>query len=296
MVGNMIMNKKKKSVLLILIIVVAVSLIIGLSFSTKLSDRSSKETETVGVSTTVPAKYSEYYEKNHDFVGWIKIENTTIDYPVVQCEDNDYYLTHNFNKEPEARGAIFMAYDCDKNLKCKNTVIHGHNWLDETVFSELEEYAEFDYYKSHPVVEYNTRTELHKWKIISVFITSADESEDNDYVFNYVYPNMGEENFEPYSNELKKRTLFNTGVEYNENDKFLTLSTCTRTVDKGNQRADCRIVIVSRMVRENESEYVDVSKAVKNPKPKYPQIWYTNKGIENPYKSDEKWYPYEIAA
>lgn len=291
------MRIKKKSVLLIVIILLAAGLVCGISFELKSHSSDLTVTDTaVGESTTVPVKYKEYYEKNNDFVGWIKIDDTTIDYPVVQGEDNDYYLAHNFDKEAEARGTIFMAYDCDKNLKSKNTVIHGHNWLDKTVFSELEEYADFDYYKSHPVIEYNTRTELHKWKIVAVFITSASENEDNGYVFNYVYPNMGGDNFASYSSELKKRSLFNTGVEYNENDKFLTLSTCTRSVDKDGSRADCRIVIVSRMVRENESDNVDVSKAVKNPNPKYPQIWYTNHAVDNPYKSDEKWYPYEIDA
>lgn len=225
----------------------------------------------------MPAEYAEYYNKNNDFVGWIKIDGTEIDYPVVQGADNDYYLLHNFEKE--SRGTIFMAYDCDAELGSKNTVIHGHNWLDDSVFSPLVQYSDFEFYKKHPVIEFNTRNEMHKWKIIAVFITSADENEDNGYVFNYVYPNMGSENFKPYSEELKKRTLFDTGVDYNESDKFLTFSTCTREVDKGKKRADCRIVIVSRMVRENETAYVDTSKSIMNENPKYPQIWYNNKGL-----------------
>lgn len=289
------MNKKKKPFLLILLIVVlVVCAATGLYFAVHANSHVSDNTNYISEGTTVPEKYNEYYNQNNDFVGWIKIEDTTIDYPVAQCEDNSYYLTHNFNKESEARGSIYMAFDCDPELKSKNTVLHGHNWLDDTVFSELEKYQDFDYYKKHPVIEYNTRTQMHKWKIVSVFITSASESEDNGYVFNYVYPNMGGENFEGYANELKKRSLFNTGVDYNENDRFLTLSTCTRSVDKNDKRADCRIVIVSRMVREDENAAVDVSNAYENANPKYPQIWYTNKGIENPYKSDEQWYPYEL--
>lgn len=296
------MNKKKKSALLILSVVLVVIVAAGIAFAlysnknpsseSVYNSPSESEVQSVSESTTVPEKYNEYYEKNNDFVGWIKIDGTPIDFPVVQCKNNQYYLSHDFYKNPEARGTIFMDYDSDKDLKYKNTVIHGHNWYDETVFSQLDAYGDIDYYKAHPVVEYNTRTELHKWKIISVFITSASESEDNGYIFNYVYPHMGGDNFSAYSSELKKRTLFDTGVDYNENDKFLTLSTCTRRVDKDNQRADCRLVIVSRMVRENESDYVDVSKAVENPNPKYPQIWYTNHSTENPYKSDKKWYPY----
>lgn len=291
-------NKKKKTFLLIFIAVLVVALIIGLYFALHSNGNTLNQTDNIddniSESTTVPEKYNEYYDINNEFIGWVKIEGTAIDYPVAQCEDNSYYLTHNFNKEYEARGSIYMAFDCDPNLKSKNTVLHGHNWLDGTVFSELENYQDFEYYKKHPVIEFNTRTQMHKWKIISVFITSASESEDNGYVFNYVYPNMGGKNFEGYSNELKKRSLFNTGVDYNKNDSFLTLSTCTRSVDTSDKRADCRIVIVARMVRESENEAVDVSKATENQNPKYPQIWYTNKNIENPYKSDKQWYPYEL--
>lgn len=288
------MPKKKKHILVVLSAVLTVCIgICAIVLPKVIGDSGAVNAKKVG-KVTVPEKYSEYYEKNNDFVGWIKIDDTSIDYPVVQGEDNDFYLTHNFDREPEARGTIYMAFDCDPELKSKNTVIHGHNWLDGTVFSELAQYSDFEYYKKHPVIEFNTRTQMHKWKIIAVFITSADPNEDNDYVFNYVYPNMGGENFIAYSNELKKRTLFYTDVDYYMNDKFLTLSTCTREVDKGDQRADCRIAIVARMVRENESEKVDVSEAHVNENPKYPQIWYKNNGRENPYIADEQWYPYEL--
>lgn len=288
------MNKKKKIIItLFLVVITAAVALCCININDgdylPLGDKYDNK-----VHITVPEKYDEYYKKNNDFVGWIKIDGTTIDYPVVQSDDNDYYLTHNFDKENEARGCIFMAFDCDSQLKSKNTVIHGHNWLDDTVFSELAEYSSFSYYKKHPVIKFNSRTEMHKWKIISIFITSADPAEDNDYVFNYTYPNMCDDNFEKYSEELNKRTLFNTNIDYNENDQFLTLSTCTREVDKNGQRADSRIAIVARMLRPNENEFVDTSLATINENPKYPQIWYTNNNIDNPYINDEKWYPYEI--
>lgn len=278
---------KKKKIAAIIAVALIICIAVGLFFAFKSKEQhettiaapTGEITSANKKNLTVPAEYAEYYNINNDFVGWIKIDGTEIDYPVVQGADNDYYLSHNFKKEKESRGTIFMAYDCDAKLGSKNTVIHGHNWLDDSVFSPLVQYSDFEFYKKHPVIEFNTRNEMHKWKIIAVFITSADENEDNGYIFNYVYPNMGGENFKPYSEELKKRTLFDTGVDYNESDKFLTLSTCTREVDKGKKRADCRIVVVSRMVRENETAYVDTSKSIMNENPKYPQIWYNNKGL-----------------
>jgi len=241
----------------------------------------------------VPAVYQEYYNRNQDFVGWIKIEGTDIDYPVVQADDNEYYLNHNFDRERESRGTIFMDYLSDPNLGYMNTVIHGHNWLDDTVFSELPQYSDIEYYREHPIIEYNTRTEMHKWKIFAVFITTASADEDNGYVFNYVYPDMGGLNYDGYMAEVNKRTLYYTDVDVNANDKILTLSTCTREVDTRSYRADCRIVILARMVRDGESETVNTAAAYENPNPKYPQIWYDLKGRENPYKNEEFWYPYE---
>lgn len=286
---------KKKIAAVILIVVLAVGLGAGYWYynNSKENEKPTTTTQAAnGEPITVPAEYNEYYQKNNDFVGWIKIDGTPVDYPVVQTDDNEYYLTHNFDKEYESRGCIYMDCDSSATLEYTNTVIYGHNWLDDTVFSPLVEYSDIDFYKEHPIVEYNTRTEMHKWKIFAVIITTASPSEDNGYVFNYIYPNVGGANFEGFMQEINKRTLFNTGVDVNSSDKILTLSTCTREVDTKDYRADCRIVILARMVRDGETATVDVSKVQKNPNPKYPQIWYDLKGLENPYKDDEKWYPY----
>lgn len=292
------MRKKKKIAVAVIVILVAAAAVTayllysGYFAGEPVSDTETSETSQ-GEAATVPAVYQEYYNRNNDFVGWIKIDGTDIDYPVVQTDNNEYYLNHNFDRERESRGTIFMDYLSDPHLGYMNTVIHGHNWLDDTVFSELPQYSDMDYYREHPVIEYNTRTEMHKWKIFAVFITTASADEDNGYVFNYVYPDMGGLNYDGYMAEIKKRTLYYTDVDVNEKDKILTLSTCTREVDTRSYRADCRIVILARMVRDGESETVNTAAAYENENPKYPQIWYDLKGMDNPYKNDEPWYPYD---
>lgn len=293
------MSMKKSVAVIVLVLIIAAAVACGLCFfnlekgePTPIAETDFNTSQTV---TAVPEKYSEYYEKNNDFVGWIKIDSTHVDYPVVKTDNNDFYLNHNFEKEKEGRGAIYMDKDCSASPLGENTVIYGHNWLDKTMFSELTKYSDLDFYKEHPVVEFNTRTNMYKWKIFAVFITSASANEDNGYVFNYIYPDMGGENFDGYMSEIKKRSLFDTGVDVKETDKILTLSTCTREVDTSSYRADCRIVILARMVRDGESASVDTSVARKRENPKYPQIWYDLKKIENPYKDDEKWYPVETS-
>lgn len=244
--------------------------------------------------------YSSVVKVNTDTVGWVKVPNTNIDYPVVQFSNNDYYLNHDFDKKYNYRGAIFMDYRNNPTDFDANTIIYGHNCYDKTMFSELDQYEKIDFYKKTPVFEYNSLEKNYKWKIYAVFITNADASEDNGYVFNYIYPYMDGENFNGFIDEVNKRRLYVTGVDINDDDKMLVLSTCVRTLDTVNKygkttyRADARLVVLARAVRPGESEEVDVSKAYVNKNPKYPQLWYDNKNIENPFKNDKKWYPQEV--
>lgn len=256
-----------------------------------------KEQETTtaesAVSTEKKSKYQSYIDKNSDFVGYIKIDGTAVDYPVVQCNDDEFYLTHNFDKQPEERGAIYMSSACDSSLRDFNTVLYGHNWLDTTMFSEVTKYENIDFYKEHPVIHFDTAYNDMEWKIFAVFITNADENEDDGYIFNYIYPHLGGENFSGYISEVNKRTLYKTGVDVNSSDKILTLSTCSRKMDISGYKADARIVVAARLVRDGESSALDTSKAEINPNPKYPQRYCDNMGIQNVYSNDEKWYPFE---
>lgn len=256
-----------------------------------------KEQETTTAESTVStekkSKYQSYIDQNSDFVGYIKIDGTAVDYPVVQCNDDEFYLTHNFDKQPEERGAIYMSSACDSSLRDFNTVLYGHNWLDTTMFSEVTKYENIDFYKEHPVIHFDTAYNDMEWKIFAVFITNADENEDDGYIFNYIYPHLGGENFSGYISEVNKRTLYKTGVDVNSSDKILTLSTCSRKMDVSGYKADARIVVAARLVRDGESSAVDTSKAEINPNPKYPQRYCDNMGIQNVYSNDEKWHPFE---
>ena len=257
------------------------------------------------ISTTKSAEddvpdYAALYAKNSDFVGWISVPNTSINYPVLQCDNNDFYLEYNFEKNKDARGAIFMDSRNDAVNLDSNTIIYGHNCYNTTMFSELTKYESIDFYKTTPVFEFNTMEKKHKWKIYGVFITTAKAEEDNGYVFNYIYPYMDGENFEGFIEEIDKRRLYVTDVDINDDDKMLILSTCVRTLDTYKNgirtyKADARLVVVARAVRDGESFDVNVEKSYVNKDIKYPQIYYDNKNIDNPYKNDKKWNPKEVA-
>ena len=239
----------------------------------------------------VQPKYRSLYNENNDFVGWITVPNTAINHPVVQGEDNSYYLRRDFYKQYLRRGTIFMDYRNDPENLNVNTILYGHNYLDSTMFSDLEKYKDIEFYKTAPVIAFNTIYGDYKWKVFAVFLTTASPELDNGYVFNYIYPFMTESSTEEFIAEVAKRSLYDTGVDVLPTDKILTLSTCTRDMDITRKQEDARCVVMARLVRAGESETVDTSKATVNPEPKYPQLWYDKFGLENPYRSDEKWYP-----
>jgi sortase B len=232
------------------------------------------------------------YAANDHLVGWIKVPNTTVDFPVLQCENNQAYLKYDFYRKPNERGSIYMDCRIDINEKTPCTILYGHNFYDGTMFSPLEKYEELDFYKSSPVIEFDSIYMPQKWKVFSVFITTATAAEDNGYVFNYIYPFLQGENYAQFLAEVQKRSLINTTVDVNSSDRILILSTCTKMLDlSSSRRADGRCVIVARAVRAGESEAVNTDSATLNENAKMPQIWYTKNKLENPYINDTRWEP-----
>ena len=237
-------------------------------------------------------KYRAAYNANNDLVGWITVPNTAIDHPVYQGDDNDFYLRRDGNKEYLRMGSIFMDYRNSISEFNRNTILYGHNYLNSTMFSDLEKYKDIEFYKTAPVIQFNTIYQEYKWKVFAVFLTTASPELDNGYVFNYIYPTMTEENFVDFIDEVQKRSLYRTGVEILPQDKILTLSTCTRDLDlSSNKQEDARMVVMARLVRDGESETVNTDYAVANENPKYPQLYYDKYKLKNPYKNDAKWYP-----
>ena len=216
---------------------------------------SKKQAESLAALTTQPEaetypaepaevqpQYRAAYNENNDLVGWIVIPNTTINQPVVQATDNDYYMRRNFYKEYERRGSVFMDYRNSIDTFNKNTIIYGHNYLDSTMFSDLENYKDIEFYKTAPVIEFNTIYQNYKWKVFAVFLTTASPELDNGYVFNYIYPFMTDDNFADFIAEVDKRSLYHTDVEVLPTDKILTLQTCTRDLDLSSRNRRTRAV------------------------------------------------------
>ena len=225
--------------------------------------------------------YADLYALNNDFEGWISIPEMNIDSYVVQSTDNKYYERRDFYGKSTNYGVPFFDYRNTLQSLDRNTIIYGHNMRhDDKIFGTLEQYREIDGFKKAPFITMNTLYGEYKFKIYAVFISNSKASDDNGHVFNYIFTAAGNSQFANYIDEIDKRKLYTTGVDINENDKIITLSTCCYDFE------DARLVVVGRLLRDGEAAAIDASLPVKNENPKFPQAYYDKKGIENPYAND----------
>ena len=224
-------------------------------------------------------RFEELYEKNNDIVGWIKIDGTTIDYPVYQCDDNDFYVDHDMSRQKSRYGAIFVDSNCKITLggNSANLTLYGHNMIDRSMFTELLDYKNLDYYKKNPQIHFDTVYSNGLYKVFAVIVTNADKKDDDGFVFNYRQNSFSSEmGFLTFIENLKVRSIINTGVDIEYGDEIITLSTCSYEFD------NARTVVFARKVRGNESSYIDTSKAELNKKPLYPEAYYKKNGGKKP--------------
>lgn len=224
---------------------------------------------------------------NKEIVGWIQLDNSNIDYPVLWHESDDrssqYYLTHNYQGDYDSWGSIFLDYRCTKGTDSKNTVIHGHHMDDGSMFADLLKYGgtsgNLDFYKKSPTIEFDTPEADGTYKIISVFKTNTLSSHGE--FFNYMIGNFqNDKDFMNYVYDVRVRSLFNCPVDVNEDDELITLSTCSY------EFTNFRTVVVARKVRKGESAKVDVSQASVNNNAVWPQVYYSANGGTRPTVTD----------
>ncbi len=157
---------------------------------------------------------------NNDIVGYLSIENTSIDYPVVQYSDNFYYLEHDLYKNKSNAGSIYLDFENDLTGNDYNTVIYGHNMRDNIMFHDLRYYNAKSFYDEHKYINYSTLYNDYVYEIFSVYETSID--------FPYITVNFdSEESFYTLSKQFKEKSIYNTNVNLEPSDKVITLSTCT---------------------------------------------------------------------
>lgn len=220
----------KKKLLILLTVILSVGILyslyqIGNRFlqarhNSSLNNRLKKIHTSKKEAANYKDRYSSLIKINSDIIGWLNVPGTAIDYPVVKTTDNSYYLTHNFNKENSAQGAIFMDFRNIGNGEDKNTILYGHNMKDGSMFEGLCSYKDEAFLTQHPIIEFDTLDKAIKWQIFSIYVTDT-----NFYYIQTAFTKPSD--FMLLLSQMQKRSLFTTKVNITEADNILTLSTCS---------------------------------------------------------------------
>ncbi len=197
--------------------------------------------DTVDIPDILP-EYSLIHQKNQRLIGWVKIDDTIIDYPVMQTVNNEYYLDHNFNQEEDRNGCIFMDYQCDVIKGCDNIILYGHHMKSGKMFGTLNKYSKESYYEEHPTIQFDTIYEKGTYQVMYVFRSKVYSEEDVTFKYYQFINAASEKEFHSAMNEMAALSLYDTGVTASYGDKLLTLSTCDYQEKAG------RFVVVAKKI------------------------------------------------
>ena len=198
--------------------------------------------ETGGRTDILP-QYREIYNYNPDMVGWLRIDGTTINYPVMQSpEDPDYYLYRDFYKKSSNNGCLYTQAECNVESPSDNITIYGHNIRGKIMFHDLSSYTQKSFWEEHRYIQYDTLTQQHTYELIAVFKTSANL--DEGYPYHRFVDAGSEEEFDEFVENCKALAFYDTGVTAKYGDKLITLSTCEYTLNNG------RLAVLAKRIGE----------------------------------------------
>lgn len=274
--GNKMKNKVAKILILIfsIIFIYSVVFIVNYQYKNKLAEKSFEELrertiknpeivenveeqtkETLALQETIVEtqpeevleilpEYQELYNENEDMIGWLKIEDMVIDYPVMQTVDKPIYYNHrDWNKNESVYGLPLIDARC--RLDSENIIIYSHHMNDGSMFGSLKLYTDMNFYNEHQIIKFDTIYEKAEYQIIAVLLAQAyynTEPQEGDFVF-YDYINMDEEQFQEYINYVKELSLYDTGITAEYGDKLITLCTCYYHTQDG------RFLVVAKKIQ-----------------------------------------------
>lgn len=191
-------------------------------------------------------EYETLYQKNKKLIGWIKIDDTVIDYPVMQTANNEYYLDHNFNQEYDKNGSIFMDAACDVVHRNTNLIIYGHHMKSGKMFGSLNNYSKKEYCEKHSLIRFDTIYEKGLYQVMYVFRSRIYNEDEVVFKYYQFFDAASEKEFDSNMKEMAALSLYDTGVTAVFGDELLTLSTCDSSEQDG------RFVVVAKRIREGQ--------------------------------------------
>ena len=180
----------------------------------------------------------ELKKQNKDTIGWINVNNTNINYPVVYTTDNDFYLNHSFDKSYNDAGWIFLDYRNNKDFSDRNSIIYGHSRLDKTMLGSLSKTLKRDWYlnKDNHIIRLSLENENTLWQIFSVYVIKTES-----YYITTEFDS--DEEYIDFLNTIKNRSLYDFNVNLGKDDRILTLSTCYSETE--------RTVVHARVIKKS---------------------------------------------
>lgn len=196
--------------------------------------------------------YAAMLEQYPNMVGWITVPNTIIDYPVVQGQDNDYYLTHDYKNDENRNGAVYVDFRARIGLNdtSRCVVIHGHHMRSGIMFQNIIRYDDPEFYAANPVIKFDSIYNPGEWLIFAEMKIDAYGGEDGMPTFNFMQFNFdSDEDFMSFVSDIRAHSVYDTSslVDVTASDQLLILSTCSYEFD------DCRTVLAARRLRFGET-------------------------------------------
>ena len=192
------------------------------------------------------SEYTKLFEQNSDIVGWIRIDGTQINYPVMQSpQEPNFYLKHGFDKEYTDYGCPYMSESCDVNKPSDNLIVYGHHMKNGTMFSDLEKFKSKDFWEEHKTFRFDTLYVKQTYEIIAVFKTAVYTGSENEFKYYQFVDAAVQEQFDGYIQRAKEKAFYDTGVSAEYGDKLITLSTCEYSGQNS------RLVVVAKKVTES---------------------------------------------
>ena len=190
-------------------------------------------------------KYAKLYEKNFDFIGWLTIDGTSVDYPVMYTPNNEEkYLRKNFDGDYALAGTLFIAKNSDPVRPTTNILIYGHNMKDGSMFSDLLDYTDTDYYNEHKTIRFDTIYRTGRYEVIAAFHGQVLSEGEEGFRYYTFFDAETEEEFDSYVRAVKALSSVQDATTADFGDELLTLSTCDNTGAKEGKR----FVVVAKRI------------------------------------------------
>ena len=189
------------------------------------------------------SQYDILYSMYPDLVGWIKVDGTPIDYPVMQDRTGEeYYLTHNFEGKDDNKGNPFISADASIEPMDQNIVIYGHNVRDGSQFGDLDYYLDEKFYEKHPVITFDTIYETGAYQIVAVVKTHVKQEDEAGFRYYWFRNYENRDEFQDLLDFIEENRLYDTGEHLSYGDTTIMLSTCEYTVNNG------RLVVIAKRI------------------------------------------------